>query len=106
MQKRVAMHMRTCELDPAFADELRRALSSLEAKARCNAKIDAVVLEECAGDLAARVKIACDSVTFHWPKGPGPNGRKATDRTFKAAAVKKELSAAGAATTYNFITLG
>ena len=41
------------------------------------------------GDLADRAKIAGDSVTFHWPKGPGSQGRPATDRTFKAAAVEK-----------------
>ena len=47
------------------------------------------------GDLAARVKLNGDSVTFHWPKGAGPNGRQDTSKTFAVDGIKKELTAAG-----------
>ena len=46
------------------------------------------------GVLAGRVKVESDFVTLTWPKGPGQQGRPATTRTSKAAAVKKELAAA------------
>ena len=41
------------------------------------------------GDLAGRVNINGDSVTFHWPKGAGPNGkRQATKRSPSMASRK------------------
>jgi hypothetical protein len=47
------------------------------------------------GDLAERVELDGDSVTFHWPKGQGPNGRPKEAKTFDVAGIKKELTAAG-----------
>ena len=47
------------------------------------------------GDLAKRVTLDGDSATFFWPKGPGPNGKEASSKTFAVNAIKKELTAAG-----------
>ena len=46
IQKRVAMHVHACELDPRFTEDLRETLEALAAKRRCNEKIDAVVAAE------------------------------------------------------------
>ncbi|KAJ1453398.1 hypothetical protein M885DRAFT_466301 [Pelagophyceae sp. CCMP2097] len=54
VQKRVAMHIHTCDLAPETVDELRRTVDSLDRQASCNGKIDEVVESECDGLLVSR----------------------------------------------------
>ncbi|KAH8098983.1 DUF4455-containing protein [Aureococcus anophagefferens] len=56
IQKRVAMHVHACELDPSFLEDLRETLGALRKKRTCNEKIDEVVSAECEAIIALRVE--------------------------------------------------
>ncbi|KAH8082857.1 DUF4455-containing protein [Aureococcus anophagefferens] len=55
IQKRVAMHVHACELDPSFLEDLRET-PALRKKRTCNEKIDEVVSAECEAIIALRVE--------------------------------------------------
>lgn len=47
VQKRVAMHMYTCDLNSACVTQMRKALQGLDQKSICNERVDGVVAVEC-----------------------------------------------------------
>lgn len=55
VQKRVAMHMYTCDLDSACVMQMRKALQGLDQKAVCNERVDDVVVVECESLIDKRV---------------------------------------------------
>lgn len=47
VQRRVAVHLYTCDLDPACLDHMRQALRLLDQKSVCNRYVDEVISTEC-----------------------------------------------------------